>query len=87
MYYITLKSVKKNLGLFNLEFQDLIIAGIVIFCTVVFFIINYQTIALIILALGAFALIPTDFSKCNRLYKVVHLFASFLLRNKNYYYY
>lgn len=87
MYYITLKSVKKNLGLFNLEFQDLIIAGIVIFCTVVFFIINYQTIALIILALGAFALLPTDFSKCNRLYKVIRLFVFFLFKNKNYYYY
>ena len=38
--YITLKSIKRNLGLFNLEFEDLIIGGIFILVFVVLFLLK-----------------------------------------------
>ena len=35
--YITLKTIKRNLGLFNLEFEDLIIGGIFILIFTILF--------------------------------------------------
>lgn len=85
--YITLKSIKRNLGLFNLEFEDLIIAGIFILIFTILFLLKIYTLAILIISFGALSLVPMDFSKCNRMYKLYILFVKYLFKHKNYYFY
>ena len=85
--YITLKSIKRNLGLFNLEFEDLIIGGIFILVFIVLFLLKIYTIAIVVISLGILSLVPMDFSKCNRMYKLFLLFVKYLFNDKNYYFY
>lgn len=85
--YITLKSIKRNLGLFNLEFEDLIIGGIFILVFVVLFLLKIYTIAIVVISLGVLSLVPMDFSKCNRMYKLFLLFVKYLFKDKHYYFY
>ena len=85
--YITLKSIKRNLGLFNLEFEDLIIGGIFILIFTILFLLKIYTLSIVVISLGILSLVPMDFSKCNRMYKLFVLFAKYLFKNKNYYYY
>lgn len=85
--YITLKSIKRNLGLFNLEFEDLIIGGIFILVFTILFLLKIYTLAIVIISLGILSLVPMDFSKCNRMYKLFILFTKYLFKNKNYFYY
>jgi len=85
--YITLQSIKRNLGLFNLEIEDLIIGSIFGLIFTILFMLHFYTISLVILSLGILALIPMDFSKCNRMYKLFILFTKFIFKNKNYYFY
>lgn len=85
--YITLKSIKRNLGLFNLEFEDLIIGGIFILIFTVLFLLKFYTLAIVIISFGVLSLVPMDFSKCNRMYKLFILFIKYLFKSKNYYFY
>ena len=85
--YITLKSIKRNLGLFNLELEDLIIGGIFILLFTILFLFKIYTIAIVIISLGILALVPMDFSKCNRMYRLFLLFVKYLFKNKHYYFY
>jgi hypothetical protein len=85
--YITLKSIKRNLGLFNLEFEDLIIGGIFILIFTILFLLKIYTLAILIISFGALSLVPMDFSKCNRMYKLYILFVKYLFKHKNYYFY
>jgi len=85
--YITLKSIKRNLGLFNLEFEDLILGGIFILVFTILFILKFYTSAVVIISFGALSLVPMDFSKCNRMYKLFVLFIKYLFKNRNYFYY
>lgn len=85
--YITLKSIKRNLGLFNLEFEDLILGGIFILIFTILFILKFYTSAVVIVSFGALSLVPMDFSKCNRMYKLFILFVKYLFKNRNYFYY
>jgi len=85
--YITLQSIKRNLGLFNLEFQDLIIGVIFGILFTILFLLHLYTIAIIVICFGVISLVPTDFSKCNRIYKLFILFTGFIFKNKNYYFY
>ena len=85
--YITLQSIKRNLGLFNLEFEDLIIGSIFGLVFTVLFLLHFYTASIVVISLGVLALIPMDFSKCNRMYKLFILFTRFLFKNKNYYFY
>ena len=85
--YITLKSIKRNLGLFNLEFEDLIIGGVFVLLFTILFLLKFYTIAIVLIALGILSLIPMDFSKCNRMYKLFLLFAKYLFKSKSYYFY
>jgi len=85
--YITLQSIKRNLGLFNLEIEDLIIGSIFGLIFTILFLLHFYTISLVVLSLGIFSLIPMDFSKCNRMYKLFILFTKFIFQNKNYYFY
>lgn len=85
--YITLKSIKRNLGLFNLEFEDLIIGGIFILVFTILFLLKIYTLSIVVISLGFLSLVPMDFSKCNRMYKLFILFVQYLFKNKNYYYF
>jgi len=85
--YITLKSIKRNLGLFNLEFEDLILGGIFILVFTILFILKFYTSAVVIISFGALSLVPMDFGKCNRMYKLFILFIKYLFKNRNYFYY
>ena len=85
--YITLKSIKRNLGLFNLEMEDLIIGGIFILIFTILFLIKCYTLAIVVISIGIFCLVPMDFSKCGRMYRLFILFVKYLFKTKNYYYY
>lgn len=85
--YITLKSIKRNLGLFNLEFEDLILGGLFVLFFTILFLLKFYTVAIVVISFGALSLVPMDFSKCNRMYKLFILFVKYLFKNKNYYYY
>lgn len=85
--YITLKTIKRNPGLFNLEFEDLIIGGIFILIFTILFLLKIYTLAILIISFGALSLVPMDFSKCNRMYKLYILFVKYLFKHKNYYFY
>lgn len=85
--YITLKSIKRNLGLFNLEVEDLIVGGILALIVMFLFITNHFTSAIVLVAITIMALLPVDFSKCNRMYKLFILFFRFVFSNKDYYFY
>lgn len=84
---ITLKSIKRNLGLFNLEYKDLILGGLFLLVFTIFFLLKLYTTAIVVIAIGFLSLIPIDFSKCNRMYKLFVLFTKYLFKNKNYYFY
>lgn len=85
--YITLQSIKRNLGLFNLEFEDLIIGSIFGIVFTILFLLHFYTIAITLISLGIISLFPVDFSKRNRVYKLFILFIKFILKHKNYYFY
>ena len=85
--YITLQSIKRNLGLFNLELEDIIIGSIFGVIFTILFLLHLYTLAIIVISVGILSLIPMDFSKCNRMYKLFSLFTKFMLKNKIYYFY
>ncbi len=85
--YITLKSIKRNLGLFNLEYEDLIIGGIFILLFTILFLLKIYTFSIVVISFGILSLVPMDFSKCNRMYKLFVLFIKYLFKNKSYYYF
>lgn len=85
--YITLQSIRRNLGLFNLELEDLIIGTIFGILFTIPFLLHLYTLAITCISLGIISLFPVDFSKCNRIYKLFILFTTFIIKNKNYYFY
>ena len=73
--YITLKSIKRNLGFKGIEIQDVIIALPIVILFIVFFCFTrFKIPSIIFLMLGIFSLLPINVSKKNRMYKVVILF-------------
>ena len=84
--YITLQSTKRNLGLFNLEVKDIILAGVFALMFIIFFSLGFYQTGLVFLFTGIFLLVPVSFSQKNRVYKLIILVGSFLFRNKTFYY-
>lgn len=83
--YITLQSVKKNLGFKGLEANDLIIGiPLIILFLVLFCLLEYHLIALAQLLISIFLLLPVNVSQKNRMYKVLILVIKYLLREKEY---
>ena len=86
--YITVASVKRNLGFKGLEISDLLISFpfialfLILFCCT-----SYKLIGLSILIIGIFALIPVKVSQKNRMYKVLYLVGKFLLSTKEFTYF
>ena len=54
--YITLQSIKRNLGLFNLEIEDLIIGSIFGLIFIVLFLLHFYTTSLVVISLGILSL-------------------------------
>lgn len=85
--YITMQTIKRNLGLFNLEVADLIIGFIFAVISIVFFLIQSYTIGFVILSFGIIGLVPINFSKKNRIYKLMELFLEYLFKKREYIYF
>lgn len=85
--YITVKSIKRNLGFKGIEVSDIVIAlPILILFIILFCFTPLKTPSIIGLMIGVFCLIPINVSKKNRMYKVFGLMFKFLFKNKIYVY-
>lgn len=81
--YITLKSIKRNLGFKGIEISDIIIAlPIIILFIILFCFTQLRILSIIWLMIGIFCLLPINVSKKNRMYKVMGLIFKFLFREK-----
>lgn len=81
--YITVKSIKRNLGFKGIEISDIVIALPMIITFIVLFCFTPLKIPAIVgLMIGIFCLLPINVSKKNRMYKVIGLMFKFLFREK-----
>lgn len=81
--YITLKSIKRNLGFKGIEISDIIIAfPMIILFIILFCFTPLKILSVIGLMIGMFCLLPINVSKKNRMYKVIGLIFKFLFREK-----
>lgn len=81
--YITVKSIKRNLGFKGIEISDIVIAlPIIILFIVLFCFTPLKIPAIVGLMIGTFCLLPINVSKKNRMYKVIGLIFKFLIREK-----
>lgn len=85
--YITVKSIKRNLGFKGIEISDIVIAlPIIILFIVLFCFTPLKIPAILGLMIGIFCLLPINVSKKNRMYKVMGLIFKFLIKEKIYVY-
>ena len=81
--YITVKSIKRNLGFKGIEVSDIVIALPMIITFIVLFCFTPLKIPAVVgLMIGIFCLLPINVSKKNRMYKVIGLIFKFLIREK-----
>lgn len=81
--YITVKSIKRNLGFKGIEISDIVIAlPILILFIVLFAFTPIKIPSLILLMIGIFCLLPINVSKKNRMYKVLILIFQYIFRTK-----
>ena len=81
--YITVKTIKRNLGFKGIEVSDIIIALPMIILFIVLFCFTPLKIPAIVgLMIGVFCLLPINVSKKNRMYKVIGLIFKFLFNEK-----
>lgn len=81
--YITVKSIKRNLGFKGIEISDIVIAlPMIILFIVLFCFTTLKIPAIVGLMIGIFCLLPINVSKKNRMYKVIGLIFKFLIREK-----
>ena len=81
--YITVKSIKRNLGFKGIEISDIVIALPMIILFIILFCFTPLKIPAIVgLMIGIFCLLPINVSKKNRMYKVIGLIFKFLIREK-----
>ena len=85
--YITVKSIKRDLGFKGIEVSDIVIAlPMIILFIVLFCFTPIKIPAIVGLMIGIFCLLPINVSKKNRMYKVIGLIFKFLIREKIYVY-
>lgn len=83
MQYITLKSIKRNLGFKGLEVNDIFIAiPFIAFFFSLFCFTHLKIESLSVLIIAVFLLLPINLSQKNRMYKVLLLLVEFLIRRK-----
>ena len=81
--YITVKSIKRNLGFKGIEISDIVIAlPMIILFIVLFCFTTLKIPAIVGLMIGIFCLLPINVSLFNRMYKVIGLIFKFLIREK-----
>ena len=81
--YITVKSIKRNLGFKGIEISDIVIAlPMIILFIVLFCFTPLKITAIVGLMIGVFCLLPINVSKKNRMDKVIGLIFKFLIREK-----
>ena len=81
--YITVKSIKRNLGFKGIEISDIVIALPILITFIVLFAFTPIKIpSLILLMIGIFCLLPINVSKKNRMYKVLILIVQYIFRTK-----
>ena len=84
--YITISSIKKSLGKY-IEMNDLYIGLPILFLFLTLFSFDAtRMIALIILTIGVFLMLPITVSKKNRMYKIVILLFKYLFGVKEFIY-
>ena len=85
--YITVKSIKRNLGFKGIEVSDIVIALPLLILFIILFCFTPLKIPSVVgLMIGIFCLLPINVSKKNRMYKVFGLMFKFLFKNKIYVY-
>lgn len=85
--YITVKSLKRNLGFKDIELTDICIGfPLIIIVMILLTLTKYKMFALIFLLIVLFLLLPINISKKNRMYKILILLFRFLVRDKSYIY-
>lgn len=85
--YITVKSIKRNLGFKGIEVSDIIIAlPVLIIFIILFCFTSFKISSIIGLMIAIFCLLPVNVSKKNRMYKVLVLIFKYLIRDKIYIY-
>ena len=81
--YITVKSIKRDLGFKGIEISDIIIAlPIIILFIIVFCFTRFKIPAIVFLMLGIFSLLPINVSKKNRMYKVMILMFKYITKTR-----
>ena len=81
--YITVKSIKRNLGFHGIEIADLIIGIPILFIFIILFCFtNLKLFSLVLLMVGIFLLIPVSVSKKNRMYKISQMLFAYLKNEK-----
>lgn len=82
--YITISSIKKTLGKY-IELNDLFIGipMLIIFLSLFSF-SSTRMFSIVFLTICIFSMIPVNVSKKNRMYKVLWLFISYVVRCKRY---
>lgn len=83
--YITVKSIKRNLGFKGIEVADLIIGVPIFFLILLLFSFSsLRLFAVILFVISVFMFIPISLSKKNRMYKILFLFFNYLRKEKEY---
>lgn len=81
--YITVKSIKRNLGFKGIEISDIFIGLPIIFLFIVVFCFTpFKISSLVFLMVGIFSLLPIYVSKKNRMYKVIIMIFKYVFRVK-----
>lgn len=85
--YITVKTIKRNLGFKGIELNDILIGFPMITIFVLMFALTSMKIpALVLLVIGVFLLLPISVSKKNRMYKILILVFEYIIRTKTFIY-
>lgn len=85
--YITVKSIKRNLGFKGIEISDVVIGLTLILGFIILFCFTpFKIPSIVFLMIGIFCLLPINVSKKNRMYKVLILISKYITRNKTFIY-
>ena len=85
--YITVKTIKRNMGFKGIEIEDFIIGiPIALIFIIMFCCTPFKIASIVFLLIGAFSLLPISVSKKNRMYKVIWLIIKYLFKPKKYVY-
>lgn len=81
--YITVKSIKRDLGFKGIEVSDIVIGLPMILLFIILFCFTpLKILSIVGLMIGIFCLLPISVSKKNRMYKVLGLIFSYIKRDK-----